>query len=172
MSETMNLYYGSGSHTSFHDGLCGAGRSRHRGSGHYPKEVNPDNSCRSSAPECRGFSSAPLARRRFEGLQSGRSARPGKDLLPYGKSSPLGRKSYEIGSIRTDDVEAPSLHRIIAIASCAIVSNVVIVFEFASNARCATIRFENSAEMLTFDCSSASSSMVPRPEVPATPATA
>src|SRR3984885_12989 len=63
-------------------------------------------------------------------------------------------------------------HRTIAIASCEIVSKVVIVFEFASNALCAMIRLENSVAMLTLDCSSVLSSTTPRPPVPATPATA
>src|SRR5882757_235804 len=63
-------------------------------------------------------------------------------------------------------------YRTIDRTSCEIVSNVVTVFEFASNARCATIRLENSVEMLTFDCSSAPSSSVPRPPAPATPTVA
>src|ERR1700738_2594358 len=63
-------------------------------------------------------------------------------------------------------------YRTIAITSCEIVSKVVIVFELASNALCATIRLENSVEMLTFDCSKAPSSTVPRPPVPAIPVTA
>jgi hypothetical protein len=63
-------------------------------------------------------------------------------------------------------------YRIIASTSCDIVSNVVTVLEFASNARCATIRLENSVEMFTFDCSSVLSSTVPRPPAPATPAVA
>src|ERR1700678_45473 len=60
-------------------------------------------------------------------------------------------------------------YRIIASTSCDTVSNVVTVFEFASNARCATIRLENSVEILTFDCSNAASSTEPRPPAPATP---
>src|ERR1700730_3548158 len=63
-------------------------------------------------------------------------------------------------------------YRTIDSTSPEIVSNVVTVFEFASNARCATIRLENSVEMLTFDCSSAPSSSVPRPPAPATPTVA
>src|SRR5258705_9682078 len=63
-------------------------------------------------------------------------------------------------------------YRTIEITSCEIVSKVVTVFEFASNARCAIIRLENSVEMLTFDCSSAPSSTVPRPPAPATPTVA
>ena len=63
-------------------------------------------------------------------------------------------------------------YRTIDSTSCEIVSNVVTVFEFASNARCATIRLENSVEILTFDCSSAPSSSVPRPPAPATPTVA
>jgi hypothetical protein len=63
-------------------------------------------------------------------------------------------------------------YRIIAITSCEILSKVVTVFESASNARCATIRLENSAEISMFDCSSAPSSTTPLPPVPATPTTA
>ncbi len=63
-------------------------------------------------------------------------------------------------------------YRTIDNTSCEIVSNVVTVFEFASNARCATIRLENSVEILTLDCSSAPSSIVPRPPAPATPTVA
>src|SRR5580700_9874090 len=63
-------------------------------------------------------------------------------------------------------------YRIIASTSCDTVSNVVTVFEFASNARCATIRLENSVDIFTFDCSSAPSSTVPRPPAPATPTVA
>ena len=63
-------------------------------------------------------------------------------------------------------------YRTIEITSCEIVSKVVTVFELASNARCAIIRLENSVEMLTFDCSSAPSTSVPRPPAPATPTVA
>src|SRR5258705_2763587 len=63
-------------------------------------------------------------------------------------------------------------YRTIEITSCEIVSKVVTVFELASNARCAIIRLENSVEILTFDCSTASSTIVPRPPAPATPTVA
>src|ERR1700678_1707600 len=68
--------------------------------------------------------------------------------------------------------ESAKNYRIIARTSCETVSKVVTVFELASNARCATIRLENSVEILTFDCSSVLSSTVPRPPAPATPAVA
>src|ERR1700759_1950725 len=61
------------------------------------------------------------------------------------------------------------LQWIMLMVSCVTVSKVVIALELASNARCAMIRFENSAEMFTFDASSAPPTMVPRPAVPEVP---
>ena len=55
------------------------------------------------------------------------------------------------------------------IVSCVTVSNVVTDLALASNARCAMIRSENSVEMFTFDASSASSCIVPSPDVPDAP---
>jgi hypothetical protein len=55
------------------------------------------------------------------------------------------------------------------IVSWATVSNVVTAFELASNARCAMISAENSAEMFTFDASSAPPTIVPSPDVPEIP---
>src|ERR1700739_370039 len=49
------------------------------------------------------------------------------------------------------------------------VSKVVTAFELASKARWAMMRSENSAEMFTFEASSAPPCMVPRPDVPETP---
>jgi hypothetical protein len=89
--------------------------------------------------------------------QPRRSAGETHPLVPH----PLSRLGPFKLCYRTIDSTSPE-----------IVSNVVTVFEFASNARCATIRLENSVEMLTFDCSSAPSSSVPRPPAPATPTVA
>jgi len=58
------------------------------------------------------------------------------------------------------------------IVSWVTVSNAVTDLALASNARCATIKSENSAEMFTLEASSAPSCMVANPEVPEGPVTA
>src|SRR5271155_2640339 len=75
-----------------------------------------------------------------------------------------GRWNHFVGSYPpTPPQTASDCYRIIPMTSCEIVSKVVTVFEFASKARWATIRSENSVEISTLDCSSAPSSTVPRP---------
>jgi hypothetical protein len=98
-------------------------------------------------------------------------------LRPSLSRHPTGPVDLPLHSGRRSDREPPPLQsprpwlpqRIIPIVSCVTVSKVVTVFEFASNARCATIRFANSVEISTFDSSSALPVMVPRDPVPATP---
>jgi hypothetical protein len=105
-----------------------------------------------------------------------RNLRPTQKLCKTHKEKPEAASRW--GPIFGPSPAKPPLcrfkqfYRTIAITSCEIVSNVVTVFELASNARWATIKSENSVEILTFDCSNALSSTVPRPPVPATPATA
>src|ERR1035437_4313355 len=94
-----------------------------------------------------------------------------QDPSPHRKECPRCANPRATGaqSFRGLKQKAAGPQVIMLIVSCVTVSNVVMALELASNARCAMIRLENSAEMFTFDASRAPSWMLPNPLDPAVP---